>query len=108
MSEKIVYHFLKYEYAKSAIIGNKLKIATYENLNDPFECFIHRLNHLCKDKKIIKELNSYKKEFGFLCFSSVYSEPLMWAHYAENHKGVCLGFKTKEDLIKIVPATSRT
>lgn len=101
MAENVVYHFIKYEHAKLAIINNSLKIATYDNLNDPFECFIHRLNHLCDDKKLIEALDIFKKEYGFLCFSSTYTEPLMWAHYTENHSGVCLGFKTKADLIEI-------
>ena len=26
------------------------------------------------------------------CFSKRYSHPLMWAHYAESHSGLCLGF----------------
>lgn len=47
-----------------------------------------------KMKKIIdKEL----KETGICCFSKEYDNILMWSHYAQDHKGVCLKFDTTED-----------
>ena len=29
---------------------------------------------------------------GILCFSDSWQNPVMWGHYAEQHKGLCLGF----------------
>jgi hypothetical protein len=29
-----------------------------------------------------------------LCFAETHSDILMWSHYADNHKGICLGFRT--------------
>lgn len=29
------------------------------------------------------------------CFSETYKQVLMWSHYAQKHKGVCLGFNVK-------------
>lgn len=34
---------------------------------------------------------------GVCCFSSIYDSILMWSHYAENHKGVCLKFDVIKD-----------
>ncbi|MBN1252944.1 MAG: DUF2971 domain-containing protein [Bacteroidales bacterium] len=31
------------------------------------------------------------------CFTENYANPLMWAHYAQNHTGVCLNFCTAKD-----------
>jgi Protein of unknown function (DUF2971) len=31
------------------------------------------------------------QESGFICLSKTWRNPLMWAHYANNHKGLCLG-----------------
>lgn len=31
---------------------------------------------------------------GVCCFSETSDDILMWSHYADNHKGFCLGFKT--------------
>lgn len=32
---------------------------------------------------------------GVLCFSEVYDDILMWSHYADCHKGICLVYETK-------------
>ena len=33
------------------------------------------------------------REIGISCFSATPSSILMWGHYADKHKGVCLGFR---------------
>ena len=35
------------------------------------------------------------ERMGISCFSEVRDDPLMWAHYADKHKGVCLGWRYK-------------
>lgn len=50
----------------------------------------------------IRELPTFDKENYFnaaesiiiLCLSELNDNILMWTHYANNHKGICLGFKT--------------
>ena len=34
----------------------------------------------------------YSERIGLICFSRSYKSPVQWAHYADKHKGVCLGF----------------
>lgn len=52
--------------------------------------------HYVLPNLIIEFLNKLKNimndNVGILCFSSDYSDPLMWSHYADNHKGVSLIF----------------
>jgi hypothetical protein len=36
------------------------------------------------------------KDMGVACFSKKNDSILMWSHYADNHKGVCLKFKTSD------------
>lgn len=46
-----------------------------------------------------------RNEFGVFCGSEIYDSTLMWSHYADNHKGVCIGFEfpqTKEFLDNFV------
>jgi hypothetical protein len=31
-----------------------------------------------------------------LCFSKNWQNPVLWGHYADNHKGICLGFDIQE------------
>ena len=40
--------------------------------------------------KLIKELIG--SNYGVCCFSEYCDNILMWSHYAEKHKGICLGF----------------
>jgi len=30
---------------------------------------------------------------GFICLSGTWKEPLLWSHYADRHRGMCLGFE---------------
>jgi hypothetical protein len=35
---------------------------------------------------------------GLICFSQRCNNPVLWAHYADSHKGLCLGFDVPDDL----------
>jgi len=41
----------------------------------------------------IEILKSLLNDFGICCFAKNPLDPLMWAYYAESHKGMCLGFE---------------
>lgn len=36
-------------------------------------------------------------ERGVCCFSTSYSNPLLWSHYGDQHKGLCIGYKLDRD-----------
>jgi Protein of unknown function (DUF2971) len=43
------------------------------------------------------ELLYYRREnFGIYCLSAKKNNILLWSHYANAHKGICVGFNTKE------------
>lgn len=47
------------------------------------------------------QLDKMNASFGVVSLSSVFDSILMWSHYANNHKGFCVGFNAKpfiEDL----------
>lgn len=48
------------------------------------------------EKMVSQSYNPEKllDEIGVVSFSKCNDSILLWSHYAENHKGVCLGFKT--------------
>lgn len=74
---------------------------TFSNLNRSA-----RRNKLKKLKKIIKDkeiCDKYKEllpielqKNGITCFSEIPNNLLMWSHYAESHKGICVGFKLQD------------
>ncbi|MEP2024408.1 MAG: DUF2971 domain-containing protein [Reichenbachiella sp.] len=39
-----------------------------------------------------------RNQYGISCFSRTPNEPLMWSHYADKHKGICLIYD-KEELL---------
>jgi len=49
-------------------------------------------------EKLTNALREITYGTGIYCFTSELSNILMWSHYAENHKGICIEFETCEDL----------
>jgi hypothetical protein len=39
-----------------------------------------------------------KRDIGICCFSKSPLKTLMWSHYADHHRGVCLGFRFSDEL----------
>jgi len=76
----------------------RLKLSRFDELNDPFELKPHTLAD--KDLRRFTRLleNEYFSRKGLLCFSDNWRSPVMWAHYAEKHYGVCLGFDVASDV----------
>lgn|GEM_PF-1755459 len=56
-----------------------------------------------KAKKVIDEIGASTldviKNIGVYCLSDVNSNMTMWAYYADNHRGLCLGFLISEDVV---------
>lgn len=87
-----VYHFLNREYGLDDIAKRRLKIATLNDLNDPFEL----LAAGSTDAQVRAAFRRFKDEWakmrGLLCFSRNWKNPVQWSHYADRHRGLCLGF----------------
>lgn len=98
-----VYKFIDKEWALVALREKRLKIARLTGLNDPFELLpfaaptgrVHRLSLAMT----LAELNEGK---GWICFSRKWSNPIIWAHYAEQHHGLCLGFDVPDEFCTAV------
>lgn len=102
-----VYHFLSSAHALENISKRRIKIAQFQDLNDPFELFSVNLSN----KTMRKAFRAFKKEMeqshGILCFSRTKRNPVLWSHYADKHKGMCLGFDLRDDTLKEVKYVSR-
>ncbi|MES2015766.1 MAG: DUF2971 domain-containing protein [Pseudomonadota bacterium] len=71
-------------------------------LNDPFEFLGADLSDP-KRRKILKDTKSELAQTkGLLCFSENWNNPLLWGHYADKHKGICLGFDVSDHLLSKV------
>ena len=58
-------------------------------MNDPFELRGALVGHPRLQEALLKQLST----FGVLCFSRTWTNTLLWSHYADKHKGICLGFE---------------
>ena len=39
-----------------------------------------------------KSLADLSETTGVICFSKAWNNPVLWSHYGDKHKGICLGF----------------
>lgn len=104
----------------SSIHSGHVWFASREQLNDPYDCFPQIENDLSENK--LKELfNSFKYEFsgetkaeklielfekssndlmnrlGVFCVTQNPLNELMWAHYADSHQGIVIGYRLKPE-----------
>ncbi|HDZ8837545.1 TPA: DUF2971 domain-containing protein [Aeromonas veronii] len=97
-----------------------IKISVTEFLNDPFEInaseniYLSMKNHLASmavDDKAIEDLLDLFSETikimlsvnGVISLSETPRNSLMWAHYARQHNGICIGYK--RDFLKHIKAS---
>lgn len=97
-----VYHFRSKEFGLRSIRERRLKIARITELNDPFEFLGINL----RDRNLRFVINSTKEELsktkGLICFSKYWKNPILWSHYADRHRGICLGFDISDDILEKV------
>ena len=97
-----LYHFVNEENGLDDIKKRRLKIATFSELNDPFELFSIELSNpsLRRAFNVLKRELSSKR--GILCFSRNWHNPVLWSHYADKHRGICLGFDLPDDKVESI------
>jgi len=91
------YKFMDVQFGLKSLREKRLKISRVHELNDPFELLPYNLankNHRQALQKSRKQLAATR---GLLCFSATWHDPVMWAHYSDRHRGICLKFKIPGD-----------
>lgn len=97
-----VFHFLNEEYGLKALTDRRLKISRIHELNDPFEFLGVELSDREFRKALKRTKDQLSEKRGLLCFSEDWRNPVLWSHYADKHRGLCLGFDLRVDLLKRV------
>lgn len=98
----IYYYFTSGKFGIDNLKSKRLKISDFNNVNDPFELLGVELRDKVVRKAVSFEKSQISEKYGLLCFSVDKYNPVQWAHYADNHKGICLGFKIpKCDISKV-------
>lgn len=91
-----VYYYVCEHFGKDDLRNRHLKVSLIQSLNDPFEFLSVSLADPIVRQVLQKNKLDLSGTMGLLCFSETWRSPLMWAHYADNHKGLCLGFDIPE------------
>jgi hypothetical protein len=87
------YKFLNQQYGLKSLYERRLRRTRINELNDPFELRPYDLTRPSDRWAFLSTRNKLAQRFGLLCFSADWSDPLIWAHYSDKHRGLCLGFE---------------
>jgi hypothetical protein len=132
MIDYVIHKFRRInESFQKSLENSELYFAHPDQLNDPFDCRVDildsldrairsasaskrdQLKGLCEwmnDSVNINQLKSFIENVGVCSFSLELENTLMWSHYADNHRGVCLNYgfpksffdDTKDEVLGIV------
>ena len=96
------YKFLPQEWALDDIKRQHVKISRIYDLNDPFDLVPFDLTGSEHRKKLRSAREVLVRDYGVVCFSFKWSNPVLWAHYADKHRGMCLGFDVLDKYVQAV------
>jgi len=100
-----VYKFLDAHFGLKSLYEKRLKISRIHDLNDPFELLPFKLSVREHRLATVQEKRRLATNRGVLCFSAGWDDPVVWAHYSDKHRGICLGFEVPDaycDRVKYV------
>lgn len=85
-----LYKYVKLNYVVDILDNHRLYLSDGKNFNDPFEITITN-----KEKGNISHIEG----LHILSLTNSYRKKLMWSHYADSHKGVCLTVRVPRNLV---------
>lgn len=133
-NDKYIYHYTTFEVGLKYILPDlKLRLSPFTKVNDPRESkslmlkipdiddYVGKADCLEEATDISLYLKSFQEKHKVLCFARDsqqifdipeqfrriyrgYNKPTLWAHYADNHKGICL-ILDKDKVLKSVEKT---
>ena len=95
-----VYNLTTKEHALSDIENERLKISRLDELNDPFELIGLALKNKAARRRFANFKRQMNDNYGLLCFSKRWHNPVLWGHYGDKHRGICLGFDVPSRYLK--------
>ena len=94
-----IYQFMSAAHALDDLRKRRLKVSALEDMNDPFELLGGELSDSAR-RRGFRNWKAHMNQISrVLCFSRTWSNPVMWSHYADKHRGACLCFKAPNELL---------
>jgi len=97
-----LYHYLEAKWALDDIKRGRLKVSKVPDMNDPYEWKCARSDDRVSQLALEHTMRESAEKYSALCFSRSWNNILMWSHYAEKHRGICLGFDVPDPMTKDV------
>lgn len=116
---KTIYKYAKLDnHLYELLIRSQLWFSSPRDFNDPYDCNIclddgrfspereTSFRYVGKDQRYVvevkdrsssdiqKEVQKEVDNAAVCCFSSLNDDLLLWSHYADAHRGICIGFDT--------------
>lgn len=83
------------KYALDILVNSRMFAAQFQELNDPMEgVYTYALGTL--QPRDIDAISGDKNDYRLLSLSKTSNNMLMWAHYAEGHRGMVIGVDVEE------------
>ena len=98
----ILYYFVNQEFGLKDLRERRLKISDIVDLNDPFDFLSVAAPTKAARKMLLEWRQSMANDYGLICFSRNWNSPVQWGHYADRHKGLCLGFEIHDSHLRQV------
>ena len=102
-----VYKFLQSKYGLRAVRERRLKISEVRTLNDPFDLLPFDLSDPALRQAVVAARTKTGEDVGLLCFSRHWYNPVLWTHYGDSHRGLCLGFDVPDERTKPITYVDR-
>ncbi|WP_144964329.1 DUF2971 domain-containing protein [Pseudomonas sp. DE0010] len=92
----ILYKYYGCAGGKAALKSQNLGFRKPEFFNDPFEltALSNSVGPANKQETLKIRIDQLKDQVAVLCLTRSAFNPLMWAHYADQHKGFVIGYDT--------------
>lgn len=97
-----LYRFLAAKWALKTLRERRIRASRIAELNDPFEWRIGTIAETLEQAEagrqafdaFVKRIND---QWGVISMSAEVSDPVIWSHYADSHKGIALEFDHVRD-----------
>jgi hypothetical protein len=87
-----------FEFVADILINNQLYAANIKELNDPMEGSFYCYNG---NESYYNLINQELDELRVCSLSITMNSPILWAHYADNFKGICIEIEIDETILEI-------
>lgn len=102
-----LYKFYSSKWGLNALEKQRLKVTTGADINDPFELSAAELSESGLRKSFMKWRDFMFARHGIISFCRDWRNPVVWSHYAESHRGICLGFDVPNTYVVPVEYVSK-